>query len=419
MSVRVSSLDNGMRVITHEMPHLHTASIGVWVNAGARSEEHSQHGISHMLEHLAFKGTRRRSAQAIAEEIEAVGGDMNAATGMETTGYFARVLKEDVALALDLLSDILLDPVFDPSELERERQVIIQEIGAALDAPDDLVFEMAQELAYPEQPLGRSILGTSASVSSITAGCVAEYRDRHYGGPAMVLSAAGALDHDSFVAIAAEKFGALKPSNAPQWLAGNYGGGHAFAERPLEQTHLVLAVEAPGYTADKFYALQVLSSALGGGMSSRLFQEVREKRGLCYSIGSFSSCFVDTGMFGVYAATSPELTEELTAVLTGELAHFAENVREDEVDRARAQLKAGLLMGLESSAMRADQLARQLLAFDRIVPIDEVTARVEAVDRAAVSDLAGELLSGGTLTYSAVGNINNVASYDRIAAQFA
>jgi predicted Zn-dependent peptidase len=419
MSVEVTRLENGMRVVSHEMPHLHTVSLGVWVNAGARCEAPTQHGISHLLEHLAFKGTRRRTAQAIAEEIEAAGGDLNAATGMETTAYFARLLKEDLPLAVDVLADILLEPLFDPTELDRERQVIIQEINAAFDAPDDLVFELAQQVAYPGQSLGRSILGTASSVRGFTAENVFGYRDAHYGGPAMVLSAAGAVEHRHLVMLAEEAFARLPATSGPAWQAGAYKGGVALAEKPLEQTHLVLGFEAPGYTDTSFYALQVLTSALGGGMSSRLFQEVREKRGLCYAVGAFSSCYVDTGMMGVYAATSPDLADELMHVLTGEITRFAADVRADEVDRARAQLKAGLLMGLESSSTRADQIARQLLAFDRIVPVAEIAERVDAIGCADIRDLGARLLDHAVPTYTAVGTLNTVASYNTIAAQFA
>ncbi|MGI9413448.1 MAG: M16 family metallopeptidase [Hyphomicrobiales bacterium] len=419
MSIRTSQLENGLRVVSHEMPHLHTVSLGVWVNAGARNEAVDQHGISHFLEHMAFKGTRRRNALQIAEEIESAGGDINAATGMETTAYFARVLKGDLPIALDVLSDILIEPMFDLREMERERQVICQEIGAALDAPDDLVFDLVQSCAYPEQPLGRPILGTIESVSGFSPDCIVGYRDSHYGAPSMVLSAAGAVDHDDLVRQAEDAFGRLPGHTAGQSAGGAYRGGFDCAEKPLEQTHVVLAFKAPGYTEDQFYALQVFSSVLGGGMSSRLFQEIREKRGLCYSIGSFTSAYKDTGLFGVYAATSPDLTSELLTVLTGELGVLSGNVGEDETARARAQLKAGLMMSLESSSMRADQVARQLLAFGRVLTVEEISGKVDAVDSAAVSGLADALLSGAKPAFAAVGALNQVASYDHIAAQFA
>lgn len=418
MTVRTTTLPNGLQVVSHEMPHLHTVSLGVWVHAGARNETPEEHGIAHFLEHMAFKGTNRRNAMQIAEEIESAGGDINAATGMETTAYFARVLKDDAPLALDVLSDILLEPRFEPAEIERERQVVIQEISASLDDPDDLVFDLAQHCAYPEQALGRPILGTVASVSAFSRDTIASYRDTHYAAPSMVLSAAGAISHDDLVREAEDAFGRFSNHPASPWAPGSYHGGCSLCKKPLEQTHLVLAFKAPGYTDDDFYPLQVFSSILGGGMSSRLFQEVREKRGLCYSIGSFTSAFAETGLFGVYAATSPELTEELMTVLTGELCAFAGNMREDEVNRARAQLKAGLLMNLESSSMRADQIGRQLLAFGKVMDVEEILQKVDAVDMSAVTALADKVFAGAPPAFSAVGSIERVASYDDIAAQF-
>lgn len=418
MTVQVTTLKNGLRVVSHEMPHLETVSLGVWINAGARNEAPEQHGIAHFLEHMAFKGTNRRSAMQIAEEIESAGGDINAATGMEMTSYFARVLKDDTPLALDVLADILLEPRFDIDEIDRERQVVIQEIGASLDDPGDLVFDLAQQCAYPEQALGRPILGTVGSVSSFSPDMISDYRDTHYGAPGMVLSAAGAITHDDLVREAEDAFGRFSGRPCQALEDGAYSGGFVSRDKPLEQTHIVLAFKAPGYTDERFYTTQVMASILGGGMSSRLFQEIREKRGLCYSIGSFSSNFAETGLLGIYAATSPELTDELVTVLTGELTAFAESVRDDETVRARAQLKAGLLMSLESSSMRADQVARQLLAFGRVVPVEEVAQKVDAVDRAAVADLAARLFRSAQPVYSAVGALDGLASYERVAAQF-
>ena len=418
MTVITTTLENGLRVVSHEMPHLQTVSLGVWINAGARNETPEEHGIAHFLEHMAFKGTRRRSAVQIAEEIETAGGDINAATGMEMTSYFARVLKGDTALALDVLADILLEPKFDPNEIERERQVVIQEIAAAQDDPGDLVFDLAQQCAYPDQALGRPILGTVGSVSAFSPGMITAYRDCHYGAPSMVLSAAGAITHDDLVCQGRDAFARFSARPRKTAAPGSFSSGFACREKSLEQTHIVLAFEAPGYTDEAFYAAQVTASILGGGMSSRLFQEVREKRGLCYSIGTFSSNYAETGLVGVYAATSPDLTEELLTVMTGELTAFAGDVRDDEAIRARAQLKAGLLMSLESSSMRADQVARQLLAFGRVVPVDEISQKVDAVDRAAVADLAGQLFTTAQPVYSAVGALDGLASYERVAAQF-
>lgn len=419
MKPEITTLDTGLRVATYEMPSLQTASVGIFVRAGARNETEEQNGIAHLLEHMAFKGTSRRSAYQIAEEIEDVGGEINASTSMEMTTYYTRVLQDDVTLAVDILSDIILDPKFDPEELERERGVILQEIAASIDTPDDLVFDLAQKAAYPNDALGRPILGTAEAVKAYTGNQIAAYRDEHYGGPSMVVSAAGAIKHDEVVDLAAKALSGVRKEAGPGWQRASYAGGDLRAEKPLEQTHLVLSFTGPGYRDDDIYALQVLSGVLGGGMSSRLFQEVREKRGLCYSIFAYASAYEDTGLINVYAATGPDLADELVNVVGGELCGLAEAVTENEVKRARAQLKAGLMMSLESPSARASQLARQLLLYDRIVDPEEIIAKVDAVDAAAVAKMARKVFSGATPSVGAVGDLSGLASYDQIAAKFA
>ena len=277
--VKTTRLPGGMRVVTHEMPHLESVSLGVWVGAGARHETSEQHGIAHVLEHMAFKGTERRTALQIAEELESVGGDLNAATSAESTAYYARVLKDDVPRAMDVLADILQNPVFHGDELERERSVIIQEIAAAQDAPDDAVFDFLQETAFPDQPLGRPILGTVDSVAGFSSGDLEIYRNANYAPSAMVVAAAGAVGHDRLVEMARESFREIDPRPATQVQPAQYSGGDRRKTRDLEQAHVILGFEALSYVEEDFYAMQVLSSVLGGGMSSRLFQEVRENRG--------------------------------------------------------------------------------------------------------------------------------------------
>ena len=306
MSVRVTRLDSGLQVVTHEMNHLQSAALGIWIGAGSRSEREEEHGLSHLLEHMAFKGTKTRSATDIAEEIEAVGGEVNAATSVETTSYYARILKEDVPLALDILSDILRNSVFDAEELAREQHVILQEIGAALDAPEDRVYDIFAETAYPEQPIGRNILGTAETVKAAASPMLGAYLNRHYRGPGMVIAAAGALDHDDLVAQASRHFADLQAEAGPAPTTARYGGGDRREDRDLMETQIMLGFEGVPYSSKDFYTAQLLASIIGGGMSSRLFQEVREKRGLCYSIYAFHWSFADTGMFGVHAATGPE-----------------------------------------------------------------------------------------------------------------
>lgn len=422
MSVEVTRLDNGLTVVTDSMSHLQTASVGVWVNTGARHETAREHGVSHMLEHMAFKGTERRSALAIAEEIETVGGHLNAHTTHEATAYYARVLKQDTGLAVDILADILQNSVFDPEEVERERGVIISEIGQAHDTPDDVVFDDLLEAAYRDQPLGRSILGTVDTVSGFSRDELQGYMGQRYLAPGMVLAAAGGVDHEELVRLAAERFGALPNRKTNGAEPAIFRAGERRKERDLEQVHLALAFEGPTYSDPDYYTAQVFSGVLGGGMSSRLFQEVREKRGLCYSVFAFSWSFADTGVFGLYAGTSPDDVAELMPVLSGELGRLGEDASEEEVARARAQIKAGLMMGLESSSSRAEQIARQYMIHGRVLPIEELTAKVDAVDAAAVRRYAARLLKGPGLALSAIGPLNGrdggLESYDRIAARF-
>jgi predicted Zn-dependent peptidase len=417
-NVRETRLDNGLRVVTDAMPGVESAAIGVWVGVGGRNETPALNGVSHMLEHMAFKGTERRSARAIAEEIEAVGGHVNAYTSREQTAYYARVLKENVPLAVDILADILQHSTFDEDELKRERDVIVQEIGQTEDTPDDLVFDKFQETAYPAQALGRSILGTVDRVQSLGRADLIGYMDAHYASPAMVLAGAGRIDHDALVAMAAARFGALAARGATDFERGQYQAGDCRDARDLEQVHVVLGFDGVAHEDPDFYAANVLSTLLGGGMSSRLFQEVREKRGLCYSVYSFASSYIDGGLFGVYAGTGAAQVEDLVAVTADEVMKTTVAVGADELDRARAQIKAGLLMALESSSSRCERLARHLLIFGRPIPTAEVVAAIEAIDIAAVVRVAERLFKGTRPVVTALGPIGRLEQYDRIAARF-
>jgi predicted Zn-dependent peptidase len=403
MSVEVTRLSTGLVVVTDTMPHLETASLGVWVGAGSRDERPDEHGISHLLEHMAFKGTSRRSARQIAEEIEAVGGDLNAATSIETTAYYARVLRADVPLALDVLSDILTDPSFDPAELQREQNVIVQEIGAAEDTPDDLIWDRLQETAYTGQPIGRSILGTPATVRSFDRARVAHYLTRNYRGPDMVIAAAGAVDHQAVVGEVEQRFAKFAGPAAPAPEAARFIGGSCIESRDLEQVHIALAMHGLPQRDPNLYSLQVFANVLGGGMSSRLFQEVREQRGLCYAIYAFHAPYTDTGMFGLYAGTDAADVAELMRVVVGEIHAASETINEAEVARAKAQMKAGLLMALESSSARAEQLARQMFAWGRPIPLDELVGRIDAVTVESTRAAGRALIARGRPAIAALG----------------
>jgi predicted Zn-dependent peptidase len=415
MSVNVTRLSSGLAVVTDDMPHLQTASLGVWVGCGSRYEKPDEHGISHLLEHMAFKGTTKRSARQIAETIEAVGGDLNAATSVETTAYYARVLKTDVPLALDVLSDILTDPTFNAEELRREQNVIVQEIGATEDAPDDLVFDRLQATAFPGQPVGRSILGTPDTVRSFNPTKLRHYLTRNYRAPAMVISAAGAVDHKAIVAEAEKRFANFNGPAAGAPEGASFCGGTHIETRDLEQVHVALALKGVPQRDPQLYSLQVFTSVLGGGMSSRLFQEVREKRGLCYSIYAFHMPYSDTGMFGLYAGTDAADAPELMKVTIDQISSATENLNETEVARAKAQMKAGLLMALESSGARAEQLARQMMIYGRPMPLDEIVAKVDAVTVESARAAGGRLLENGRPAIAALGPGNGLESTAAIA----
>ncbi len=417
MTTELTRLKNGLRVVSHHMPHLETVSLGVWVAAGARHEQETQHGISHLLEHMAFKGTERRSASDIAEEIEAVGGELNAATSLETTAYFARMLKADIGIALDILADILQIPRYAEDELEREREVILQEIAATQDSPDEIAYELLQDAAFPAQSIGRPILGTTKSVKSFGAQDLRAFLAANYGATRMVLSAAGNVDHAELVRHSEAQFGRLNGGTGSRLEPARYVGGTRTSAKPFEQSHLVMAFAGPSYRAQEFYTAQVFSGLFGGGMSSRLFQEVRERRGLCYAI--YSSCWAlaDTGLFGIHAATGPEMMGKLIDVVGGELVRAAaEKPAEAELGRAKAQLKAGLLMGLESSSARAEQMARQLLLFDRLMGPPELIERIDAVTAEAVRELAAQLVTGSPPSVAVVGAGRKGEAYARSAA---
>lgn len=404
MSLRVDKLANGITVATDTMPDVKTASLGIWVAAGARYEDKDEHGISHLLEHMAFKGTKQRSALQISEEIENVGGELNAMTGIEVTAYYARLLGSDLPLAFDILSDILTESSFELNELAREQNVIVQEIGGAADDPDDVAFDLFQETAFPSQAIGRPILGTPETVRSFTPDKLRAYMAKRYRGPRMVVAAAGAVDHDALLAAAEKGLAAVPGGEVAAPHAARYSGGVQIRPRKLEQTHLVLGLEGVSYHAPERYAMQAFVNLAGGGSSSRLFQEVREKRGLCYSIQAFHSSYQDSGLFGVTAGADGADSEELMRVVIEQLHAAARNASQAEVDRAKAQMKVSLLSALESASARADQLGSRLLAFGRAIPFDEIERKIDAITVESVRAAGQRLVSGGRPTFVGVGD---------------
>lgn len=415
--IRITTLDNGLRVASDPIPGLRTATVGIWVGAGSRAEPAALNGVAHFLEHMAFKGTDRRSARAIAEEIESVGGYLNAFTGREVTAYYAHVLSADLPLAVDLIGDILQRPSFDPTELERERGVILQEIGLCNDTPDDLVFDRFQEAAYPGQAMGRPVLGTAETVRGMTRDGIRDFMGRRYAGSNMVLCAAGGVDHEALVALAEAAFGDLPLTPESQIDPAVYHGGSLREDRESEQVHLVLGFEGPSHDGEDHYTAAVLSALLGGGASSRLFQSVREERGLVYSIHSFAWTFADSGLFGIYAGTGEAEAAEVVPVIADTVRDAADTLGEAEIARGIAQVKAGLLMARESSGGCCDQLGSQLLIHGRALEEAEQIAALEAVDRAALQGLLRRMLAGPPVV-AAVGPLSRLENDARIADRF-
>lgn len=413
MSIRETRLASGLRVVSDPMATVESASLGVWVDAGTRHEPPAINGISHMLEHMAFKGTERRTARDIAEEMDAVGGHLNAYTARDHTAYYAKVLKEDTGLALDIVADILQHSTMDGEELAREQDVVVQEIGQANDTPDDIIFDHFQATAYPDQPLGRPVLGTEDLVRAMSRDTILSYMREHYSAPRMVLAAAGRIDHDQLVAEAEKAFAHLPTTPDMRPDTARYVGGDFREERDIEQVNLVVGFDGVSFDDPDYYAASVLSTLLGGGMSSRLFQEVREKRGLVYSIYSFTSSYADGGLFGIYAGTGEDEVTELVPVMCEEVVKVTAGVSPDELQRARAQLKASILMSLESTSSRCEQLARQILVYGRAIPTAEVVEKVEAIDNAEIIRVAKRLFST-TPTVSAIGPLTKVEGYEKM-----
>ncbi|HEY4264869.1 MAG TPA: pitrilysin family protein [Micropepsaceae bacterium] len=418
MSVEITRLPSGLIVATDPMPHLMSAALGVWVNCGARHETPAESGLSHMLEHMAFKGTATRTAKDIATEIEAVGGDINAYTSREQTAFHARVLKDDVGLALDMIADILIYSSFDEGELEREREVIIQEIGQTRDTPDDLIFDYLQEASYPDQPMGWPIFGSEKTVAGFSRGDLVSFMGRHYRAGAMMLIASGAVEHEAMVEAARRLFSPVAEGTERESLPAEFRGGDMRTLDDLEQAHLAFAFPGVASADPDAITAQVFATALGGGMSSRLFQEAREKRGLCYSIYAFSHSYRDTGTIGIYSGTAEDKCGEVAPLIAAEIEAMATGATEEEASRARAQLKASLLMGLESPHQRCELMAGHLYAYGRVLGLDEVIARVDAVDAGALRRFAERLCRTGNPAVAAVGPVKRLESRDDFARRF-
>ena len=420
MTYQLTTLDNGLRVASEFLSDIHTAAFAIAVDVGARHEALGQGGLSHMLEHMAFKGTSTMSAKQIAEAFDLMGGNVNAYTSHEHTVYYAKVLKEYAGDALRLLCEIVAGSVFDQAELERERQVILQEIAMHQDSPDDLVFDLFQDMAFGDAPLGRSILGKPERVATFSRADLIAYTAAHYQPQHIVLAGAGAVDHAESVKVAQEFFGNRTNSAAirtvPQAL---YFGGEKTLEKDLEQIQLVLGFHGFAATHDDYYASQVFATILGGGMSSRLFQEIREQRGLAYSVSAFTSGYQDIGVIGMYAGTTEEHLAELTGALRDVMASMQGGVSDEELLRAKNQIKASVVMSRESSGTIAEWIARHILVYGRYRPAEELVAEIDAITHADMVRIAAHCLATPVPTIAAlgpVGSVNDAGLTARLAA---
>ena len=418
MSIELTKLKNGLRVITDHVSTVDSVALGVWADVGTRDEDMAHNGVAHMVEHMMFKGTKRRTAARIVEEIEDVGGNVNAWTSREMTSYHIHLLKEDMPMAVDILADVLQHSTMPGDEIERERHVILQEIGMTLDTPDDLVFDHYQETAYPGQAIGAPILGTADIVKGMAKDTLHHYVRQFYTPSRLVLAAAGNVRHDEFIGLAEKMFDALPPDQKNGHQKASYKGGENRAEKELEQSHIILGFQGISRLDDKYYAAILLSTILGGGMSSRLFQEVREKRGLVYSIFCHHAAYQDDGQFVVYAGTGPDDIPKMIPVLCDEIKKIVSTVTEEELKRAKAQVRSGLLMAQESMMSRANQVAKTLIHFDQVLDLRDKLRRIEAVTVNDVQAIA-QLIFSTRPTLAALGPLEKLEYFDQIKKRLA
>ncbi len=417
-TVQQTTLSNGLRVITDTVDSVESVALGIWAAVGTRNEDLSHNGAAHMVEHMLFKGTQRRHAAQIVEEIENLGGHMNAYTSREVTSYHVHLLKEHAGLALDTLTDMYQNSIMPVDEVERERHVILQEIGMCHDTPDDLIFDQYYETAYRNQSLGAPILGTSKIISVLDRDALMDYADRLYRPDNTIISAAGNIDHDKFVRDVQQQFQSNKPAQNDNIKDAEYTSGEHREQKDLEQSHIIIGFKGISRTDKNYYHAQALSSLLGGGMSSRLFQEIREKRGLCYSIYTFHSSYSDSGQFGIYAGTGPNDLAELVPVLCDEVQKAIADITEGEVRRAISQMKSSLLMGRESMMNRADQQAKYLIYNDKPLNIADIINSVESTTKQDLMDTAKRIFSSQP-TLAALGPLQNLESFETITGRLA
>lgn len=407
----IITLSTGLRLAVDEMKDVETVAVGVFVNTGSRHENTELNGISHFLEHMAFKGTKKRSAKQIAEEFEGIGGRINAYTSKEKTVYYAKVLKQHAEFAVEFLADILQNSTFDQAELEKERGVILQEIAMTNDTPDDIIFDYFQEAAYPAQALGRSILGPVKNIKKFGREHFLDYIGKQYNYHNMAVVAAGAIkekDLEKWTKKYFTNFGTAK-IKAPE--AGKYCGGDVKKEKKLEQVNLVIGFKGLSYLDPNYYVAQILAMILGGGMSSRLFQEVRESRGLAYSIYAFNYNHHDSGLLGIYAGTTQDKANELISATRDEIKKICEKISDVEMKRVKTQFEASLLMAKESTSARMQKLGSDILALGKIQSDVEIMQKISAVKKSDVTNLAEKILGKSKPTFAAIGKVKKLKAF--------
>ncbi len=414
--IQVTTLGNGLRIITEQMRDVDSIALNIRVGVGSRAENINQNGISHFLEHMAFKGTKSRTALDIAQAFDNIGGVFNASTGRETTSYYAKVLKKDISIGIEILMDILMNSVFPEDELEREKGVVTQEIFQTNDSPSDVIFDKYMETAYKDQPFGRSILGTQETVRSFTRENLNDYINNHYFAENILFSAAGNIDHNSVVALTKESLSKIHSKEFMKNNSAIYIGSEYLENRKLDQVHLLIGFPTVSCYDKKYYVFQVLDSILGGGMSSRLFQEIREKQGLAYSIYSFNSSYTDTGILSLFAGTDSSNLNRLIQSLTTELKKLCtSDLKEEEVQRVKDRIKSQILMSRESTSTRAEMLGHYYSIYGRYISKEELIQKIDTVTIGDVKEAVEELLlQHNKITVAAIGEISSMPSYDKV-----
>ena len=408
-NVELTTLPNGLRVVSESVPHVQSISVGIWVGVGERDEEKDVLGISHFIEHMVFKGTPKRTARQIADEIESRGGNLNAFTDKEYTCYYARALAEHTPLVMDVLTDMLRHSLFDPEEITREKGVVLEEIKRYQDAPEDIVHDLFAQTLWRSHPLGRPVIGTSRTVAGLQREHITRHIGSHYTPDRVVVAAAGNIAHSDIVALAQKHLGDMSgTAPARTRKAPSFSGDSKLQKKRTEQVHFCLGTQSYSQLDDSRYTLTILDTVLGGNMSSRLFQEIREKRGLAYSIGSYTASYVEGGLFTVYGGTSMDTFEEVVDLARKELDKVKrEGISEDELSKAKTQMKGALVLGLESMSSRMMRMGKSLLYFDRVIPLDEIVNKITSVSHKDITRVANELFDESRMTLVAVGPFKN------------